>query len=1208
MENPTLQVLLAEASPSDVQHVREVLAEYPQIDLNHVNRLSEVFSYLDQTVCDLILLNLGQPGIQGLATLDKVLTRTSLPVVVLIDADEGRMGLEIINHGAQDFLVKGELTGAALVRTLRHAVERQRSGERLRYQANLLRSLGDAVISGDNDFVIQSWNDAAQRIYGWTADEVIGLLFSDVLNPEYVGKSREEVVAQFRRTGWYEGEVTHRHKDGSRIDAVVTASLVRDAAGKPTGVVSVSRNISDQKAAQNEIRRLNALNSEIVQGLSEGIAIDDVDGTIVFANPAAARTLGILPQEMVNHSWWDLFTPEQRAYIEEVNKKRRQGVFSQYELEYIRPDGAVRTLLVSGSPRFVDGEFKGTMAVFSDITDLRLAQQAYKAVVENSLQGMIIMQNDRIVFANPQAAEIAGCSLAELYQMTPDYLARLVPPQEQASLLEFWSQSVTCGDAPQQFETRILKKNGEPRWLEIFTRRIQYRGQPSVQATVLDVTDRKLAEERLGQFVNRLSILREIDQAILISRSTTSIAAAVLEHIPELMPRCQRAGVALYDSETKKFHVLATKIDRNEPVRTDNIPFPPFAHTDSRIFDGRVVRVPDIRQLKNLTPIQQTIRDEGVLSYVSLPLIARGRLIGVFNLASAFPDAFSEEDVDTARDIARQLAIAFDQANLLEAEREQRALAEALRDISSMLTTLDMDAVMQHILGQIGSAIAHDAANIMLINPDNETLRIVGYRGYEDHVPASALESRDWVIKDLRAVSHIFEHNQPFCIADTTQEDHWTVTQASTWTRSFVGAPIRLRESVIGALNLHSAEPGFYNAEHARRLQAFADQAAIAIENTRLYRELANYNSNLSRAVTEATAELQREKDLAEGVMNSAADAMLVTDPYGVIRSVNPAFTRQMGFTVDEIVGQKTRILASPTGQRAVVEDLLEAAQQERPWRGEILIRRKDGSEYEADVSMAPLLPRDQGLMGYVIAVRDISAFKEVDRIKDEFLSTAAHELRTPLTSIRGFSEILLTRTLDEERQKRYLATINEQSTNLGQIIDDLLDVSRIEAGRKLEIKPTRVDMGALIAESVLPFIENSPGHRFDLQQTMQAPPVRGDAFRLAQVMRNLISNAVKYSPDGGLIAFGSREVDDMLEISVRDAGIGMTAEQQKHLFERFYRASNGNTAIGGTGLGLTICKLIVEQHGGAINAESEFGTGSTFYLTLPLYEEDGSG
>jgi signal transduction histidine kinase len=145
-------------------------------------------------------------------------------------------------------------------------------------------------------------------------------------------------------------------------------------------------------------------------------------------------------------------------------------------------------------------------------------------------------------------------------------------------------------------------------------------------------------------------------------------------------------------------------------------------------------------------------------------------------------------------------------------------------------------------------------------------------------------------------------------------------------------------------------------------------------------------------------------------------------------------------------------------------------------------------------------------------------SLKELDQLKDAFLSTAAHELRTPLTSIQGFSEILLTRELDEARQLHYLDTINKQSTRLAQIIDDLLDLSRLEAGEGLEIKSEPVDLGLLLAETAQPYIETSTKHHFRLEGLTETPPVQGDPFRLEQVIRNLLSNAVKYSPEGGNI------------------------------------------------------------------------------------------
>ena len=268
----------------------------------------------------------------------------------------------------------------------------------------------------------------------------------------------------------------------------------------------------------------------------------------------------------------------------------------------------------------------------------------------------------------------------------------------------------------------------------------------------------------------------------------------------------------------------------------------------------------------------------------------------------------------------------------------------------------------------------------------------------------------------------------------------------------------------------------------------------------------------------------------------------------------------------------------------------------------ETQIVRKDGSHFDADVSMAPLNYDQKGhLQGFVVALHDVSIFKEVERMKDDFLSTAAHELRTPLTSVRGFSEILLTRELPDERRRNYLETINIQATQLAQIIDDLLDISRLESGRGLDLRPEPLDVAALVAAAVQPFIDTSPNHHFALEGLAVAPPIKGDEFRMSQVLRNLLSNAVKYSPDGGSVVIRAEAMGGQLAISVQDSGIGMTSEQQTHLFERFYRADSTNRSIGGTGLGLTICKLIVEGHGGKMRVDSDFGEGTTVSFTVPL-------
>jgi PAS domain S-box-containing protein len=350
-----------------------------------------------------------------------------------------------------------------------------------------------------------------------------------------------------------------------------------------------------------------------------------------------------------------------------------------------------------------------------------------------------------------------------------------------------------------------------------------------------------------------------------------------------------------------------------------------------------------------------------------------------------------------------------------------------------------------------------------------------------------------------------------------------------------------------------------------------------------------------------AVPELRQLKDRVETILNSVGEALMVVSLDGRIQQVNPAFETHTGYSAVEVeLEYHHELLLDVSMPTEVFKESTAAMRAGQIWRGEMPVRRKDGSIYEAAVTIVPMHDDDGKIKAFVGSLRDISALKELERMKDALVSTTIHELRTPLTSIRGFSEILLTRELDEERHRKYLEMINQKSEQLNNIIDDMLGLARLESGKMLESRPEPTNLDELIQEVLVPYDEMAPDHHFQTRGLEDLPPVQVDPFRITQVLRNLLSNAVKYSPEGGNIVIRGRVENDMAAISVEDEGLGMTREQQAHLFERFYRAHTAMN-ISGTGLGLTICKFIVEQHGGRIWVESRPNVGSTFTFTLPL-------
>jgi signal transduction histidine kinase len=239
---------------------------------------------------------------------------------------------------------------------------------------------------------------------------------------------------------------------------------------------------------------------------------------------------------------------------------------------------------------------------------------------------------------------------------------------------------------------------------------------------------------------------------------------------------------------------------------------------------------------------------------------------------------------------------------------------------------------------------------------------------------------------------------------------------------------------------------------------------------------------------------------------------------------------------------------------------------------------------------------------GIVIIMHDVTHEREVDRMKTEFISTAAHELRTPLTSIQGFSEILMTRDdLGPEEKIRFLSYINKQSKDLTNIINDLLDISRIESGRGFSLNKTFFNTRDAITGILPYFEEHYTNHRFRLALSEEPMELYADKEKVEQVIKNLLSNAAKYSPQGGLIQVTERLKEGDYEVTVEDEGIGMTDEQIEKVFDKFYRVDASDMAVEGTGLGMTIVKYIVEAHEGEIRVESEPGKGTSVMFTIPM-------
>lgn len=463
--------------------------------------------------------------------------------------------------------------------------------------------------------------------------------------------------------------------------------------------------------------------------------------------------------------------------------------------------------------------------------------------------------------------------------------------------------------------------------------------------------------------------------------------------------------------------------------------------------------------------------------------------------------------------------------------------------------------------------------------------------------PSETVRALNALLRNQTRVGSGMTDGQPFAVAVTLGRDDWAVCFVPT-------------EDISG--------------ENVGYLISYARAPELAGLRQDLHLSLGLVSLTLaglfwlSWRLLQVHATLRQEKRQLQTVTDTIADGLYVMDKQGKIVLVNPAFTRILGFQPEEILHQIGHDLfhVHHDGNRLSLRDcpVVHATSQGIPYQGEELFRDKQGRLLNVELACHPM-DRQGVQTGSVTAFRDISERKaaqerllESDRIKSEFIATASHELRTPLTVIHGYLELLQgDHDLSGEQVREITTVVYEKALALERIIDDLLDVSRIETGRPLWLDLSRVDLLRVLRQTLAQFEKEAPGHRFSLTLPEQPVDLLIDKFKMLQVLENLLNNAVKFSPEGTEIKVIAERLADGFQIRVSDQGVGIKAKDQPHIFDKFHRLDNSNTAASGFGLGLYLAKRIVEAHHGEIRVDSVPGQGTTLTVTLPLSEECGA-
>jgi len=727
--------------------------------------------------------------------------------------------------------------------------------------------------------------------------------------------------------------------------------------------------------------------------------------------------------------------------------------------------------------------------------------------------------------------------------------------------------------------------------------------------------------EELGLlFELGVNITQVLDQNRLID--------ATFENVTRML-RADTCGLVLIGSEEK---LELQALDRGERIGPILIPRRGTSFSEYVLKTGEPLFIRDMDLEQELLPIPGYTLGEPAKSWLGVPLVVRGITIGVLSVQSYHANAFGQAQVRLLGQVGNQLSVALDNARMFEntavyaedmAQRASERTKELevehnrsqtlLRIITELSASLDQDMVLNRTLAILNETIRAEYSMILLVNPENAGLYLRSWMA-DKSIKTRGKHTGSW--KSSEPLAHwVISEAQSALIPNLVDDERWRLAKSDrSGYHSAIAVPLLLGEECLGVM-FHFHRQADHFTQHALELaQAAAKQIAVSINNTQLF--------NLIRDQAERLGELLRtqhvETSRSQAMLEAVADGVLVTDAQRVITLFNASAEKILGLKRAQVVGQSLENFMGLFGNAAQ-----EWAQTIETWSqdtGSLKTGESKSAQIELDdqrvvsVHLSPVLLRDD-FLGTVSIFQDITQLIELDRLKSEFVATVSHELRTPMTSIKGYVEILLmgaAGTLNDS-QKHFLQVVRSNTDRLSTLVNDLLDISRIEAGRvTLSLQP--VEPHYIIRNSLDMITRRSSDEgrsmMVDVDVDPELPHAYGDRERVQQILDNLVQNAYQYTPDGGQITLRAEVVKDAIQFSVQDNGIGIPHENHARIFERFFRGENPMVlATSGTGLGLSIVKYLVEMHGGRIwfNSPGVQGLGSTFLFTIPRYRADKS-
>jgi PAS domain S-box-containing protein len=724
--------------------------------------------------------------------------------------------------------------------------------------------------------------------------------------------------------------------------------------------------------------------------------------------------------------------------------------------------------------------------------------------------------------------------------------------------------------------------------------------------TERDMQDHGDMHHSLRHYGDAVMALNNAAIAITGSLQVEEILFRLITSAEEIFPQAFAITVQLLDEDGT---TMQTVYASPSAIKTTNkVVFRPNVGVAGHaIAEGKVINIGDVNADSRFIP---GAFEPAFHSLLVAPMVTASRIWGALSIEGEEIGVFAEQDEILANLLARQVAVAIENAHLYESEQKQRQIAETLRDIGLVLAgTLRQETVLARVLEQVVRVLPYDAAAVWLAQDDGSYRRLIGL-GYERFGIPEEKQITVWRPDDRPIFRKVAETGQVLIVPDVDNEPEWLFADVCAWLHSWAGAPIQVRGQLIGVFCLDHTRAGFYGPQHVPILEALAAQVSIAVENAILFEEIQGYAIGLQRKVIARSLEVQIQQERLEAILRNIEDVVVIADLESRILYVNEAFHRLLGWGEQSVLDQPLRSFVYDVGSDHALQIIVQAVRHLQPWRGEIVMLHRDGYSVSVETSSVPYRDPDGNVIGFIASFRRLDETQVIDRMKGQFMNLISHELRTPLTNLRLHLHLLRRLEEDPDRRKAHIAALDAQVEQMVQLMEKILSVTRLADADAFRAG-CLINLPSLLDNVRVRFAETAARKTIDLAirpLPEVLPELYGDEQWLTKACYELAENALAYTPPGGKVTVElapfQQNQRNYWGVFVRDTGPGISAEDITRLNAPFIRVGLqevGTTA--GMGLGLFITRSVAERHGGGLHVESTPGEGSAFVLYLPARE-----